>query len=90
MNVEKYSYENIVRNLLEIGVTSLFLTLNIGSMSHPPTHSPASSDPKGTLELPCFGKLPGRHRQPIQAGKREIVMKPGECSTTLKNWRGRQ
>ena len=41
MNVEKYSYENIVRNLLEIGVTSLFLTPNIGSMSHPPTHSPA-------------------------------------------------
>ena len=40
MNVEKYSYENIVRDILEIGISSLFLTPNIGSMSHPPTHRP--------------------------------------------------
>ena len=57
----KHSYENIVRNLPETRITSIFLTLSIGTMSHPPIPSPASSDLKGAPELVCLGELPGRH-----------------------------
>ena len=53
MNVDKHSYENIVRNLLEIGGNSIFLTPMVGTMSRLPMPRPASSDLEGAPELPC-------------------------------------